>query len=628
MMSRSLEVDKNIAQQVSRAPSCPGVYLFKDHLQRILYVGKAIKLKERVKSYLHPEADLRPSIPLLMKKARLVEWIVTDNEKEALILENNLIKTYRPRYNIMLKDDKSYVSLKLSSHSFPRLHITRKIKQDGSRYYGPFSSGRAVRKTFKFLQKLYLLRDCTDYFYNSRTRPCLRYQIKRCSAPCVDLVKKEEYMEQVLQVDHFLKGKKMDVVQSLHEKMKQASLELDYEKAAMIRDELFSIEETLRPQNVESIKTHDQSHVIGHFGDEEACLIKILKIVQGKIIGFEDFFVEEPVQIIEDIYSAVLKQYYLEDLIHSKIPTQMILESSFTDQETFLEVIKERNGKKPKLLFPQKGEKYRLLQLANRNAQSSFAEKKRKSQQTLSVLTQLQKKLHLKNLPKRIEGYDISNIQGKYSFGSQVVFIEGEKDSSQYRIYSIKSVQGPDDFSSMREVLTRRLQKLDEINYPDLLLIDGGKGQLKQAVEVLKELNLSDIDVCSLAKEKTLVSRSGKKYAPERVFLPGQSNAIVFEPSSSLLHMLMRVRDEAHRFGLKHHRKKRSSMTIGSVLSEIPGIGPKKRKILLRSMGSFEKIRRATIEELLETTKLDKKSVQAVFEYCRKMDEQDSSEEE
>ncbi|MEZ4703838.1 MAG: excinuclease ABC subunit UvrC [Bdellovibrionota bacterium] len=527
-------VEKNIVEQVARAPMDPGVYLFKDHVDRILYVGKAIRLRDRLRSYLNPGSDLRPSIPLLMKKAKSVEWMLTDNEKEALILENNLIKTHRPRYNIMLKDDKSYVSLKMTKHKYPRLFITRKIKQDDSRYYGPFSSGQAVRKTFRFLQKLYLIRDCTDYYFQHRTRPCLRYQIKRCSAPCVGVVEEKSYMEQVLQVDHFLKGKKMDVLQELTTKMKQASALQDYEKAALIRDEIFSIEETLRPQKVESHRHQNQSHVIGIYGDDQATLVKVLKVSLGKVIGFHDFFIEESIAFLDDVMTAVIKQYYLEDLIHTVMPEEIICAQRFSDQEAFVEVVKERTGKKVKLTQAKIGEKLRLIELANRNAESAFAEKKRKSLQTVKVLEELKHKLHLKNVPRRIEGYDISNISGMHSYGSQVVFTEGEKDAGQYRIYSIKSVKGPDDFSSLREVLTRRLRKLDGVHDPDLLLIDGGKGQLKQAVEVLQEMGITHIDVCSLAKEKVLVSRSGKKYAPERVYLPGQSNSIVFDPSAKL----------------------------------------------------------------------------------------------
>lgn len=606
---------KDLQDKILRAPQSPGVYIFKDAKDRYLYVGKATNLRSRLQSYAALR-DERPSIPLMVPKIEQVEWFLTDHEKEAFILENNLIKSYRPKYNIMYRDDKSYVSLKLSKHKFPRLYKTRNIVQDGSTYFGPFTSVAAVNHTLKLLQKIFQIRDCTDYYFANRSRPCLRYQIKLCSAPCVQNITEEKYMEQVLQIKDFMKGDTSGLVKTLQLEMDAASTNMEYEKAASLRDRIYSIQETVRPQKAESRKSQRNSDAIGMFGDESATLIKLLRIRNGRMMGFEEYFVEEPIASSTEILRSFVQQHYINTFA-SDLPDELLLKENFPDLQLALDLLSEQKGSKIVAQFPKIGEKLKLLNMADLNAQTAFLERKRQSETNHKILVEIQNMLGLKTLPKKIEGYDISNFQGMQSYGSHVVFVDGERDRSQYRLYSIKSVEGPNDFASLKEMLERRLKKIDANNAPDLLLIDGGRGQLSQAVNVLKTLQL-DIPVISIAKEKELVSRSGTKYAPERLYLPGQKNPIVLVPSSPVLHLFQRIRDEAHRFGIENHRRRRSRETIHSILKQIPGVGPKKQKVLLKAFESIDAIARAPIEDVVAVEGIDEKTANSIVEFFRK----------
>jgi excinuclease ABC subunit C len=608
---------KEIQEKILRCPQSPGVYIFKDAKERYLYVGKATNLRERLKSY-SMLRDERPSIPLMVPKIENVEWVITDHEKEAFILENNLIKSYRPKYNIMYRDDKSYVSLKLSKHAFPRLFKTRNIVQDGGQYFGPFSSTSSVNQTLKLIQKIFQVRDCTDYFFAQRTRPCLRYQIKLCSAPCVANITKEKYLEQVLQIRDFMKGDTSQIVKQMKEDMKTSSAQMDYEKAASLRDRIHAIEETLKPQRIESRANQRNADAIGLFGDEDATLIKLLKVRNGRMTGVEEYFVEEPISSSSEIIRSFIQHHYINAFNSSNIPSELILKESVPDLDLALDFLSEQKGTKVRVYFPEKGEKLKLLSLAEKNAQTSFLERKRKSENNLKILSEIQTLLRLPSLPKKIEGFDISNTQGMHSYGSHVVFVDGERDRSQYRLYKIKTVEGPNDFASIKEMLERRLKKIDLSSPPDLLLIDGGRGQLRQAVDVLGQLKL-DIPVVSIAKEKELVSKSGTKYAPERLYLPGQKNPIILVPSSPVLHLFQRIRDEAHRFGIENHRRRRSKETIHSFLKQISGVGPKKQRLLLTAFDSIETLQRATLEEIQSVSGIDQKTAQSIFSFFRAM---------
>jgi excinuclease ABC subunit C len=609
---------EHVKKLIARAPVAPGVYIFRDERGRALYVGKAVRLRDRLRSYANPLSDKRPSVALMVPLIDHVEWLLADNEKEALILENNLIKSYRPKYNIMYRDDKSYLSIKMTNHAFPRIYRTRKIVQDGSTYFGPFSSVASVNRTLKLLQKIFQVRDCTDHFFNNRSRPCLRHQIKLCSAPCVGKITQDDYMEQVLQIKDFMKGRTNDLLKKIKTQMNEASQAMNYEKAALLRDQVQAMEETLKPQTAESREHFGKFvDVVGMTGDAQATLIKLLKIRSGKMVGADEYYLDEPIAYAQEIVRSFLQQYYLEDLTKTDIPQTIIIPEKFEDADAMEGLLSERLGLKVRFVVPQRGQNKKYLDLADRNAKTVFLEQKRRSQKTIQTLEKLQILLKLPTLPTRIEGYDISNFQGSHSYGSMVVFTDGEKDAGQYRIYSIQTVTGPDDFASMKEVLTRRLKRLEQIPAPDLLLIDGGRGQLSQVVDVLHDMNLS-IPVVSIAKEKELKSRSGTTYAPERLYLPGQKNPIVLPKSSPMLHLLQRVRDEAHRFGLSHHRKKRSKKTIASQLKNIPGIGPTRQKALLRHFGSVQQIQQASLKDLAHAPKMNDKSAKAVKAFFNK----------
>lgn len=615
---------REIQEKILRAPQEPGVYIFKDAKDRCLYVGKANNLRNRLQAY-SLLRDERPSVGLMVPKIEHVEWFLTEHEKEAFILENNLIKSYRPKYNIMYRDDKSYISLKISKHTYPRLFKTRNIVQDGSQYFGPFTSVSAVNATLKLIQKIFQVRDCTDHYFAQRTRPCLRHQIKLCSAPCVNNISKENYLEQVLQIRDFMKGDTSRIVRNMRAEMATASQNMEYEKAASLRDRIHAIEQTVQPQQAESRKNQRNADAIGLFGDQDATIIKLLKIRNGKMTGVDEFFVEEPFTSASEILRSFIQQHYINVISKSEIPSELILKQTFPDLDVALDLLSEAKGTKVKVYFPEKGEKLKLLNIAEKNAETSFHERKRKSENNHKILVEIQSMLGLKSLPKKIEGYDISNFQGMHSYGSHVVFVDGERDRSQYRLYKIKSVQGPNDFASLKEMLERRLKKIDSNSVPDLLLIDGGRGQLRQAVDVLADLKL-DIPVVSIAKEKDLVSRSGTKYAPERLYLPGQKNPIVLVPSSPVLHLFQRIRDEAHRFGIENHRRRRSKETIHSLLKQIRGVGPKKQRILLTSFSSIEAIQRATLEEIVAVQGIDQKTAESIFSFFRKFSSSDEEE--
>ncbi len=603
--------------QIARAPESPGVYLFRNSVGKVLYVGKAKRLRDRLKAYLHPERDERPSMVLMVSHVESVEWLLTENEKEALILENSLIKEHRPRYNIMFRDDKSFVSLRLTKHSFPRLFITRKIVRDGSEYFGPYSSAFDLRQTLKLLQKLFMVRDCSDSFFAHRSRPCLRHQIKRCSAPCVNLVSPEAYAEQVNQVRLFLSGETTALIEKLNQQMTTASTDMRYEDAARIRDRLRAIDETLQPQQVESRQTSEDADALGLAGDQEATLLKVLKIRNGRLVSADEFFVSEPISAAPEITRAFVQQYYFEDISGREIPRQLLLSTPLADAKNFESLLSEKGGGKTKILFPKRGRLSRLLKLADRNAATLLSERKRRSDVNRRNLEDVERKLHLPRFPRRIEGYDISNFHGAQPVGSMVVFIDGEADKNHYRHYGIRDVKGSNDFAMLHEMFDRRFAKMTKQNRPDLVLVDGGKGQLRQVVDVLRELNIVDVPVASLAKERELISRSGRKFAPERVFLPQQKNPIVFPSSSPLLHLLQRVRDESHRFGITRHRKARNRTTLASELTRIPGVGPGRQKILLKSLGSLEQIRSTSVEELTQIKGISTPVAKEIYNYFR-----------
>lgn len=564
---------ENLQQKISRFPNLPGVYFMKGNGEKIIYIGKAKNLRSRVNQYFRKENDKRYQIEFLMKRVMDIDFIITHNEKEAVLLENSLIKKHKPRYNIFLKDDKTYVSLKLAvNHPYPNLSVTRKIKKDGALYFGPYASAHALRETVDFIYRNFRLRTCSDHEINNRSRPCLEYQINRCTAPCVGLVSKDDYADQVDQVRLFLTGKSDELHQKIEQKMSVAALALQFESAASLRDLLHHIETTLEKQQaVKHFGIHQDFISMVH--DEKKALIFLMSIRDGTLIDSRYY----PVDTLETegiLLEQFISQYYLAKDVF--IPDEILTSRPLPGMTPLIQLLSEKREKKVVIRPPLKGEKKDLIELAKKNAASQFARIIHHEYQTKDALKRLQDALGLPKAPARIECYDISNISGKMATGSRVVFTDGLPDKKEYRQYKIHLTSEPNDYAMMKEVLGRRFHSLNpplkirggergSYELPDLIVIDGGKGQLNVALEVLIEMGFSQIPVIALAKGKGAGSRAkglweGKK--EEEIYIPHRKNPLNLKRGSPELQLLQRLRDEAHRFALKYHRKLREGIFI------------------------------------------------------------------
>jgi excinuclease ABC subunit C len=552
----------SLEEKISEFPNSPGVYLMKDAQGRVMYVGKAIDLRKRVQAYVR-EKDERYQVKFLMARVADIEFVVTDSEKAAFLLENTLIKKHRPRYNIQLRDDKSYVSIKLSlQDKFPRVYVTRTIKKDGSQYFGPYSSAAAARETVEFLEKYFRLRSCSDAEFSNRVRPCLQYQIHRCEAPCVGYIDEAAYRALVDQVKLFLQGKKRDLSKILEGQMKDQSEREEFEKAASTRDLIASIEKTLERQTVDRHDWLDQD-AIGFYREGDRMTFCVLMVREGKVWESLLFHLKGQGED-EDVIESFLTQFYSVAVPEGSkedrtIPDEILLPRDLTSRETLAQLFSEQRESKVNILAPQRGDRADLLELACRNAQEGFQHRAKKGEEIRDILTELQDALGLQNFPRRMECFDISNTSGQESVGSLVCFVDGLPFKDGYRRFKIKTVEGPNDFASIKEVLKRRLLRIGTVDAeegakwekPDLLVIDGGRGQLGTVIAVMEELNITGIDLIAIAKEKDHPSEQ------DRVYLPGRKNPVLLGRNSGLLHLLMRIRDEAHRFAITYHRKLR-----------------------------------------------------------------------
>ncbi len=575
-----------------------GVYLLRDRAGKVLYVGKAKSLRPRVRAYFREGGDGRYQVRFLMKRVRDFDTIVTASEKEALILENNLIKQYKPKYNIRLKDDKSYLSAKITNHAWPRITVTRKIVKDGGHYFGPFGSADGLRETIDVIRKVFPLRTCTDSVFRNRSRPCLEYQIKRCLGPCCLPVDREEYGRHLHAAQMLLEGKNLELLREMRDLMKDHASRLEFEQAARIRDRVRAIEKTVERQTVLHHWGIDQD-VFGIYREGGYIEAIVLIVRGGKLTSTQGWSFQDLEFPVEEILSDLLTQYYSGA---RNIPDEVIVPVELEDADARAELLSERRGKKCELFQPQRGEKLRLLEMAMDNARQSFASRRDNEKTREQMLEELRVKLGLRNSPKRMECYDISNLQGSMVVGSQVTFDEGEPQKNLYRRYRIRSFEGQDDFASMYEVLKRRLERaVRENEYPDLWVIDGGKGQLNVALEVLREFRLLDqIDCVSLAKQHVLNDRRAKEVtkSEERVFVPRRKDPVVLPRNSTALFLLVRIRDEAHRFAITYNRELRRRARLRSVLDDIEGVGPVRRRAMLRHFGSLKRIREATTDEI------------------------------
>ena len=606
----------SLEEKLESLPPRPGVYLMRDREAKVIYVGKAKDLRARVRAYFR-SGDGRSQIQFLLRRAEDIETLVTANEKEALILENNLIKQYKPRYNIRLKDDKSYLSIKVTvQHPWPRIFATRKIVKDGNRYFGPFSSAIAARETLDIIEKHFLLRNCTDYNFKNRTRPCLQYQIKRCPGPCVLPVDPKEYQEQVRQAILFIEGKSQELADELKHLMKEKAGALEFEAAAKIRDQIQAVERTVEKQRMVSHWGIDQD-IFGLYREGGFIEVQVLFVRQGKLTGNQSYSLEDLEFSDEEVLESLLTQFYQGARF---IPDEILLPVELEDREVRQEYLSERKGRKVSIFSPRRGDKRQLVEMAAQNARQSFFERHDQEKERERMLLELQQQLRLRHYPQRVECFDISNIHGSHAVGSMVTFFNGEADKNRYRHYRIRTVDsasGGDDFAMMYEVLKRRFSRgLGEGDLPDLVVVDGGKGQLGMALAAMRDLGVKDVDVAALAKMR--VQRSARspeiQRSEERVFLPGQSNPVILKRNSNALFLLQRVRDEAHRFAITYHKQLRTRQTLYSALDRVPGVGGARKRALLRAFGSIKRIEEASLEELLKVPSMNEKIAREILQ--------------
>lgn len=603
----------NLEDKIQQLPASPGVYLMHDAAGEIMYVGKARSLRQRVRSYFNTSGDSRYQIKFLMARVADIEVMLTDTEKEALLLENTLIKQYHPRYNLELKDDKTYFSLRIDlGEEFPRFTVVRKRPQDEARYFGPYSSSTAAREVLRQMARMFPLRHYPLVACMSRRRPCLYHQIGQCSAPCHGLITRETYMDLVYGAMLFLEGKGRLLVAEFKRRMIDASVHMHYEEAARWRNLLRSIEVTVEKQKV--VLRGGDSDVVGFFRDGNRIELALLFIRSGVLSGSRLFGISWELDDAAAV-SAFLQQYYTGAVF---IPEEILLPFDVDDLEALAELFGELKGSRVSLFFPQRGTKRELVAMAGKNAASACRERGEKAATAETILTELSERLQLDRVPRRIECYDISTIQGRFSVGSCVVFLSGKADRNKYRHYRIQTVDGQDDFAMLREVFLRRFRadNREKDGMPDLVVVDGGIGQLNAVQEIVAELGLTgSFDLVSLAKSRVQHDSSAPtvRRSDERVFLPGRKNPVVLRQNSAPLLLLAAIRDEAHRFAIGYHRKLRGMEGITSGIEAIPGIGPKRRTALLKHFGSLQYLKEARVEEILAVPGMNRAITAAVY---------------
>lgn len=644
---------EELDEALARLPTSPGVYIMRSRKGEVIYVGKARSLRARVRQYFNG-TDTRMFVPLLAKLVGDIETVVVSSNKEAMLLENNLIKEHRPRFNVKLRDDSNYLVLRLDPKGeWPRLELKRQIQHDGAYYFGPYHSARTARSTLRVVNRHFKLRTCTDFVLHSRKRPCLQYQIDRCPAPCVYDVSKDDYDEQVKDVSLFLAGRHNELIKGLRSRMESAAGNLEFEIAARVRDQLRALESATEGQRIVGTASLDQD-TVGMYREGGSVEFVLLHVRQGKVLGSQAFSNRGLEHPDPEVLSNFLAAYYDDAPF---VPDEVVLPFALAqdDAEPLEAWLRDRKGKKVSLVVPERGDRRKLIALANKNASSNFATRRNRREDHDAALTRLRDRLSLSKLPRVIECYDVSHLQGSDTVASMVVFVEGAPEKSRYRSFKIKGLAGDgegkrqgafqnDDFASMYEVLGRRFKRAlrkrdsdedDPWALPDLIVIDGGKGQLRQVLTVMQDMGVptgtEGVDVVSLAKErKDAVAmtkegleklksrkRSGSspgaayrewaidendkrayRVRPERVFIPGVKDAVALRAGSSERYLMERVRDEAHRFAITHHRKRRSKRAVRSILDDIEGVGPAIKRNLVQHFGSVAAIREATIEEL------------------------------
>ena len=604
MMMGDSEQQAYILEKVSHLPTTPGVYLWRDKYQRIIYVGKAINLRNRVRTYVQQDVNRSVKVTAMMRRAWDVETIQTKTEMEALILEATLIKEHHPKYNIMLRDDKTYPYVKVTvQEEYPRLFMTRRLERDGAKYFGPFTDVTAVHHVLRILRSYYPLRTCKSMKVE---RPCLQYHMHYCEGPCMKYVTAEAYRKYIDDIVALFEGKQVQVIQEITAKMEQASEDLEFELAAKYRDDLLSIQKVQEKQRM--VTQRGDMDVLGMDIDGPMACIQLFFIRSGRLLRRENYFVQHEGDSPELVMTEFIKQYYGGSTF---IPKELLLPMDSVDRELFSEWFTSMKGQQVEVSVPQRGYKKDLIKMAEDNAQNFLAERRRQWQYTIDkaggAVKKLAEVLDLPRLPERMECYDISHMQGAETVASMVVFEGGKPAKREYRRFKLKTVQGkPDDFASMAEIMERRYGNEKDWPMPDLIIIDGGKGQLNAALPVIRAMGVTDVPVISLAKRI------------EEVFVEGESESIILEHHTPELQLLQQIRDEAHRFAITYHRRLRGKRNLESVLDHIEGIGPKRRKALYKHFGNLDAMRVAELEELEKVEGMNKKAALAVYEFFRR----------
>ncbi len=600
----------HLAETLENLPPSPGVYQMKDGDGKVLYVGKASSLRGRVRSYFQESADLSPRIALMVEKVRGIDLVVTASELEALILEDNLIKKLRPRFNVLLKDDKNYPYLKITTNeSFPRLILVRRVEDDGCIYFGPYVSGKAVRSTMRLIHKIFPLRQSRDNLDGKPPRrPCLNYQMKRCLAPCAGLIKRDEYLQVVNAVALFLKGRNTELIETLTKRMTASADNEMFESAAMFRDQISAIGQLTEKQRITSASLEDEDVIASHESAGKA-IIKIFQVRAGKLNGERGFMFDrlEKADRAEAL-SAFIRQFYSEGM---EIPPEILVSDEPEDRETLEERLTAMKGTKVRIAVPQRGRKRELMEMAYRNAKFSLGAHLNTAKSREDALAEIKEQLGLPEAPSIMEGYDISNTSGVSSVGAVVVFRGGAPSKEDYRKYRIKSVAGPDDYASLAEVLERRFLKLKNAGetFNGLLVIDGGKGQVNAVAGKLKEIGVDAPPIVGIAK-----GEDRENPETDEFYVPGVTEPVSFPPSSPGRFLLQQVRDEAHRFAVAYHRKLRGGSSMESSLDRVTGLGPKRKKLLLTKFGSVKRARVASLPEIMEALSVSEKVAKKILE--------------
>lgn len=602
-----------IEEELKKLPAKPGVYLMRDEKDNIIYVGKAINLKNRVRQYFQASRNRGAKIDQMVSRIRRFEYIITDSELEALVLECNLIKEHRPRYNTMLMDDKGYPFIKVTvGEAYPRVLLARTMEKDKAKYFGPYTSAGAVKDTIELLRKLYHIRNCNRILPRDigKERPCLNYHIKQCEAPCQGYLSQEEYREKIEKVVRFLGGHFEEVLKELNEKMQEASENLDFEKAIEYRELIQSVKQIAQKQKITDSRGEDRD-IVAIATDAEDAVVQIFFIRGGRLVGRDHFFLQNAADVSKrELLETFMKQFYAGTPF---IPAEIMTHEEVEEQELLEQWLSKKREHRVKILVPKKGEKEKLVELAEKNAAmilSSDKERLRREEgRTIGAVKEIEGILGLQNIV-RIEAYDISNTSGFSAVGSMIVYEKGKPKRNDYRKFKIKGVQGPDDYASMEEVLTRRFvhgmseEKGGFSVFPDLIMMDGGKGQVNIALEVLEKLGLN-IPVCGMVKDDKHRTRG----------LYFNNKELPIEHQSEGFKLITRIQDEAHRFAIEFHRKLRSKGQVHSILDDIPSIGPARRKALMKHFGSLEELKQASVETLKEIATMNEKSAIEVYKY-------------